>query len=381
MTENWDKFQNNIGETIEPIERKPFTFNYNRFEVWKDGVCIASGYSDGQIIAKLNGNILNVLIDDKSVNDHIKSQFSFGEISTTNDRMMWSKDIFNSSGIVERNNPDVSSLFFKNGNLTKVTFTIHDPNTLIEFYPQIDNSKSKSKSPSIDLSDFKFLSDDHTRYESGVPTNSYNKGAWRGIRVKSFDSLTFFVTMYIMTDSNPVWGDNIQMTEKIMKFLEEDNSKIVLQGFGMAPNGASYADYGLTLHKSNENVNKVTLHLLNRDINIVYENAVIDIPEKDVQLSDFEKFKIFDQNWKTTMTMADKIKIAVESDAINNRGTNAYRNDDYDEAIEFFEQALVVMPNNNDALFNLKLCYSEMGDFRRSKEMSKRLEYLEATKK
>ena len=35
---------------------------------------------------------------------------------------------------VEFNNPDISSLFFKNGILSKVTYTIHNPNTLVEFY-------------------------------------------------------------------------------------------------------------------------------------------------------------------------------------------------------------------------------------------------------
>jgi hypothetical protein len=64
----------------------------------------------------------------------VSKHFSFGEISTNNDRIMWSKDIFNSTGKTERNNPDISSLFFKQGVLNKVTYTIHDPNTLVEFY-------------------------------------------------------------------------------------------------------------------------------------------------------------------------------------------------------------------------------------------------------
>jgi hypothetical protein len=68
------------------------------------------------------------------INNHIIKHFSFGEISTNNDRIMWSKDIFNSTGKTERNNPDISSLFFKQGILNKVTYTIHDPNTLVEFY-------------------------------------------------------------------------------------------------------------------------------------------------------------------------------------------------------------------------------------------------------
>lgn len=134
MTENWDRFPSNIGEILGPIERKSFTFNYKRFEVWQGGACIYSGNSNGQIIAKVINGHLNVTIDDIMINNHIIKNFTFGEISTNGDRIMWSKDIFNSTGKIERNNPDISSLFFKNGILSKVTYTIHDPNTLVEFY-------------------------------------------------------------------------------------------------------------------------------------------------------------------------------------------------------------------------------------------------------
>jgi hypothetical protein len=134
MSANWDRFPCNIGEITGPIERKSFTFYYQRYEVWQAGSCIYSGNSNGHIIAKVMGNFLNVTIDDVMINNHIKKQFTFREISTNLDRIMWSKDIFNTAGKIERNNPDISSLFFKQGLLTKVTYTIHDPNTLIEFY-------------------------------------------------------------------------------------------------------------------------------------------------------------------------------------------------------------------------------------------------------
>lgn len=134
MADNWDRFPSNIGEMLGPIERKSFTFNYQKFEVWQGGACILSGNSNGQIIAQVINGILNVTVDDILINNHIIKQFSFGEISTNNDRIMWSRDIFNSSDKIERNNPDISSLFYKQGVLSKVTYTIHDPNTLVEFY-------------------------------------------------------------------------------------------------------------------------------------------------------------------------------------------------------------------------------------------------------
>lgn len=134
MADNWDRFPSNMGEMLGQIERKSFTFNYKRFEVWQGGACIHSANSSGLIVAKVVNGQLNVTIDDGMINNHITKHFSFGEISTNNDRIMWSKDIFNSTGTTERNNPDISSLFFKQGILNKVTFTIHDPNTLVEFY-------------------------------------------------------------------------------------------------------------------------------------------------------------------------------------------------------------------------------------------------------
>lgn len=93
-----------------------------------------SGTSNNRIEAKLVGNDLHVTIDDYKVNSCIKKSFVFGEISTTNDRMLWSKDIYNVTGVIEKFNPDLSSLFYKNGQLDKVTFTIHDPDLLVEFY-------------------------------------------------------------------------------------------------------------------------------------------------------------------------------------------------------------------------------------------------------
>jgi hypothetical protein len=77
---------------------------------------------------------LNVSINDNKINKYVISNFSFGEISTNGDRIMWSKDIFNTSDNVEKYNPDISSLFYQNGILKKVTYTIHDPNILVEFY-------------------------------------------------------------------------------------------------------------------------------------------------------------------------------------------------------------------------------------------------------
>lgn len=240
-----------------------------------------------------------------------------------------------------------------------------------------DFFKSGSNKPSVDLTDLKFLSDDHTRIENGRPTNADNKGAWRGIRVKTSDNSTFYVTMYNMNENHPVWGDNIQMAEKRMKVVEENSDKIVLRGFGTDAMGASFADYGITLHKLNNDVNRITLHMHDRNIDILYEKAENKKQSETLnQYSDFDNFKAFTHKWNTSMPMHEKMLIAMQSDNINNQGVYAYNDGDIQGAIRFYEQALALMPNNDDALKNLRICYSEIGRPDKAAEMVKKLNYL-----
>ena len=247
---------------------------------------------------------------------------------------------------------------------------------LFDFFKS-DNSKK----PSLDLTDFKFLSDDHTRIENGRPTNANNKGAWRGIRVKTSDNLIFSVTMYNMNENHPVWGDNIQMAEKQMKVIEENNENTILRGFGTDAMGASFADYGLTLHKSNNIVNKVTLHMHDRSINIVYEKA--ENKPHSTKLDNYSKsdsFENFVEKFRT-MPMQEKMQIAMQTDLFNNQGADAYRNGNIELAIEKFQQALKIMPTNDDALINLCRCYTKIGEYEKGIDQLKKLNYLDSNNK
>jgi Tfp pilus assembly protein PilF len=91
---------------------------------------------------------------------------------------------------------------------------------------------------------------------------------------------------------------------------------------------------------------------------------------------DFETFKAFCLSWKTSMPMHQKMQIAMQSDLLNNKGAHAYNDDDYQNAIKYFEQALAIMPNNDDALKNLRLCYSEVGDSLKLHSVLRKLNYL-----
>lgn len=239
----------------------------------------------------------------------------------------------------------------------------------------------KNKKPSVDLTDFKFLSDDHTRIEKGRPTSANNKGAWRGIRVKTSDNQIFFVTMYNINENHPVWGDNIQMAEKRMKVVEENNDKIILRGFGADAMGASFADYGLTLHKSNNIVNKVILHMHDRSIDIVYEKAENNAQSNKLDTySKSDSFKDFVERFRA-MSMQEKIQIATQTDLVNNQGADAYTNGNTELAIEKFLQALKIMPINDDALINLCRCYTKIGLYEKTIEPLKKLYYLNSNNK
>jgi tetratricopeptide (TPR) repeat protein len=74
------------------------------------------------------------------------------------------------------------------------------------------------------------------------------------------------------------------------------------------------------------------------------------------------------------MPMNEKVSAAIQTDNINNKDAAAYNNDDLMGAIKYFEQALLIMPNNDDALKNLRVCYSEIGNQSKVKEIEKKLD-------
>ena len=142
---------------------------------------------------------------------------------------------------------------------------------LFDFFKKSSNSDKVE----INLSDFKFLSNSHIRYQNGNQVGGDNFGAWRGIRVQDniSGSSNYTVTMYNIDGNHPVWGNNIQMAPKPMKIIENDSSKIKLRGYGHDQMGGSFSDYGITLHLKGKEVDKVSLHMFDRGVEILYSKA------------------------------------------------------------------------------------------------------------
>jgi hypothetical protein len=122
------------------------------------------------------------------------------------------------------------------------------------------------------LLDFEFISKGHIRYKNGQDVSGHNYDCWRGIRIQNNTSggQGYIVTIYNLDGSNPVWGNNIQMAPKQMKIIEQNKSSIKLRGYGTDQMGNPFADYGLTLHLENKIIDKITLHLHDRNIDISY---------------------------------------------------------------------------------------------------------------
>jgi len=249
---------------------------------------------------------------------------------------------------------------------------------------------------------FVIKSPDHLRYENGKYVSGPQGGAGRVIKVEPningcegyniSGGEGFIVTIYNMDGNHLVWNNNVQMTPKPMRIVYHTSEKIVLRGYqvqAMSPFGwidFNGADYGLSILLKNGQIDKCVLHMHERNVDIEYmkgevifsanEHEIASQTEPLVQISDFDNFINFIHKWNTSMQLSEKLQIARQSDALNNKGFYAYKDDDIKNAINYFEQALVIMPNNDDALKNLKICYSEIANQMKFNEVEKKLNYL-----
>lgn len=130
----------------------------------------------------------------------------------------------------------------------------------------------------IDLTDLKFSSDSHIRYENGHRI-AHQKNCNRGIRIQSDGADRYIVTIYNQDGNHPFWGDNVQMSPKQMKILSTAFDKVVLRGYGVDSLGNSFSDYAISIHLKDGQVDKCILQLIDRNILIEYlkeEDALVE---------------------------------------------------------------------------------------------------------
>ena len=131
---NFDRFPTNVCETNGYIDRNPITFNFSKVEVWFNGKCILNLDKQGKLVGEINNKNMYFKMDNSNLENHISSQFTFEEISTSN-RIIWSKDLTNQKNLSYKDyEPYLVSLFYINNVLVKAAFNIANQNTMVELY-------------------------------------------------------------------------------------------------------------------------------------------------------------------------------------------------------------------------------------------------------
>lgn len=222
--------------------------------------------------------------------------------------------------------------------------------------------------------DFVFHSSDHLRYENGRHISGPHGGAPRAIKVEANISGNegYTVTMFNTEGGQSV----VQMAPKQMKLTNSNSERIQLKGFGRDQMGASFDDYGLTIFRNGDNIQKCILHMYDRGVDIEYlesENQTTTLKNENVDenvdvVDYFSKFK--------GLPMNVKMDLAKTTDELTYTGCQYYEKDDLKNAIIYFEKALKVFPLNDDALNNLAVCYSELYNYPKMNEAKIKLELL-----
>jgi tetratricopeptide (TPR) repeat protein len=215
---------------------------------------------------------------------------------------------------------------------------------------------------------FVFNSPDHLRYENGVHVSGPHGNAPRAIKVEpniaGGEGCT--VTIY-----NTDGQYSVQMAPKQMKKTFQDNSKVMLKGYGVDSMGSSFADYGLTIEYANETIKKCILHMYDRKIDIHY----LESNKNSINENGIKEIELFLNQFKS-LSRENKIDLATKTDDLNNRGVDYYEGGDLHKAILFYNKALEIYPINDDALKNLIICYKESYQLNKMRDAQIKLEYL-----
>ena len=122
-----------------------------------------------------------------------------------------------------------------------------------------------------------FKSSSHIRYEGGIPVSGLKVIANRSVKVEPNveGKEGYTVTIFNNDGNHPLWGTNVQMAPKQMKTVSSTNTKTELRGWGTDPRAfgdpvGNYSNYGITIFHTNNEINKIKLHMHDRRIDLEY---------------------------------------------------------------------------------------------------------------
>jgi TPR repeat protein len=203
----------------------------------------------------------------------------------------------------------------------------------------------------IDLKKLYIVSNRHERYENGIKVSDDSKTpAKRSLKIETNISGDegYTVTIYNLDGEHEFWQNNIQMSPKKMKVIQQTPHKIVLRGYGHDPMGFPFSGYGLTLYLDNGQINKCTLHLHDRNVDLEYLDIKTErFPESDNNDSDTVKQyrKSAEEGNATAQTILGYLYLQGEEGVPQN----------YHEAIKWFQKSAA--QGNAIAQYNLGVCY------------------------
>ena len=127
------------------------------------------------------------------------------------------------------------------------------------------------------MENFIFNSSSHIRYENGRPVSGLRVYASRSIKVESDTRGKdgYILTIFNNEGNHPLHGNNMQMAPKPMKVISSSSNKTELRGFGADPRlmgnpVGNYSNYGITIFHTNNSIDKIILHLHDRNIELEY---------------------------------------------------------------------------------------------------------------
>ncbi|PAW95354.1 hypothetical protein CKK33_18355 [Mucilaginibacter sp. MD40] len=140
---------------------------------------------------------------------------------------------------------------------------------MIKFFNLFKESKAE---PQVDID---FFSSCYRRYQNKQIVISPQSDASgfhtenTVIRVKTNMPTNPGYSVFVKKSDENITGDTSVMPIP-MSIMHSNKYITVLKGFGVHPSGSKYSDYGLTVRRTDQRIEKIIFHLHDRDVNIEF---------------------------------------------------------------------------------------------------------------
>lgn len=132
----YDAFALNIDEMFGPIRKFPFTLGVNRMVVWSAGQPIEDRPCNFELMGAISGDALDIAIQSGDLDRYTKRNFRLSFVSTTNDRIVWSRVSLTEQPTPVALTPEMISMFLVGEQVRKIQIHLNHAGFLIELFGQ-----------------------------------------------------------------------------------------------------------------------------------------------------------------------------------------------------------------------------------------------------